>query len=329
MILSLRRTKVARGPLQWSSLLLVFCASVGLAFVPIEKSIRTPLHQRPFVPSTIPYAAASKKSSIIDSDNYQVTAQQGNLRIRNSSPIAEVSKTWTRTISGYRTTSYDSAAIALKPLRFDLVPARVVEAISVVKQILCEIWWLSPILLCLVPVFSQLCFSTLPATPDVWKLVNLPALRHNNAFFVAGFLTSNISYVASAATLVWSGRLTPTASWVWSHRFSPAAWILAAGLVSSAFHSVQSFGTYSVAEAWCYLDHGVAITAMLYFWRTFGLPSSKVFWGTAIAGLLALIAPTADNGKVYTVLHSTWHVLSATAAALWALDRRPGSATSA
>jgi hypothetical protein len=315
---------VVRGAPQWFTLLLlVFCTSVGLSFVPIEKAIRTPLHQRPFAPSTIPYATAAsqKTTAAIDIDNYQVAKR---IPVWNSSPIlAEVSRTWTKTISGYSTTSYNSAAIALKPLRIDLVPARVVETISLVKQTVCEIWWLLPILLCFVPVISQLCFSTLPATPDVWKLVNLPALRHNNAFFVAGFLTSNISYLASAAALVWSGRVTPTASWVWSHRFAPAAWILAAGLVSSAFHSVQTFGTYSVAEAWCYLDHGVAITALLYFWRTFGLPSSRLFWGTALAGLLALIAPTANNGKVYTVLHSTWHVLSAMAAALWALDHRP------
>lgn len=276
------------------------------AFVPVQTFLE---HKRPF---ELLIQQSASKAAYGNDDNeersYWSLWRTSSSTVADSSPTRTPSKrstttTWSRTLSD------GSSAISLK--REDLLPARAVDAISLVYKTISEIWWLSPILLCFVPLISQLFFSTLPATPEVWKLVNLPALCQNNAYFVAGFLASNISYLASAGLL---GA---------SRRFRPAAWVLAAGLVSSAFHTVQTFGTYSLAEAWCYLDHGVAITAILYFWRTFGLPNSKLFWGTAAAGLLTLVAPTGNNGKIYTVMHSAWHVFSASAAVIWALEHRP------
>lgn len=279
------------------ALLLLVGMSVGSAFV-VQKSLR---------PSKRPFVLVQQSST----KTYDDSEERSYWRIWKTTPsIVDTAGASTKRLNLSRTLSSDgSAAIALK--RGDLLPARAVEAISLFYKTITDVWWLSPILLCFVPLISQLFFSTLPATPEVWKLVNLPALCQNNAYFVAGFLASNLSYLASAVTL---GT---------SRRFSPAGWVLAAGLVSSAFHTIQTFGTYSLAEAWCYLDHGVAITAILYFWRTFGLPSSKLFWGTTFAGLLALVAPTGNNGKIYTVLHSLWHVCSASAAVLWALEHRP------
>jgi hypothetical protein len=92
-------------------------------------------------------------------------------------------------------------------------------------------------------------------------------------------------------------------------------WILLAGAVSTIFHSVQALGSYVIAESLCYVDHGVAISAFLYYFKTCGFPSKKV-WALGIAGLLALVF----THPFYAVLHSLWHFLSAAAATLWAIE---------
>jgi hypothetical protein len=93
-------------------------------------------------------------------------------------------------------------------------------------------------------------------------------------------------------------------------------WVCLAGLISTIFHSVQALGSHALAESLCYIDHAVAISAILYFIDTCGIPSKLVSTiGTVAIGTL-VITPTPG----YAWLHSTWHYLSALAATKWAIE---------
>eukprot|EP00529_Nitzschia_sp_RCC80_P024072 CAMPEP_0113488718 /NCGR_PEP_ID=MMETSP0014_2-20120614/26161_1 /TAXON_ID=2857 /ORGANISM="Nitzschia sp." /LENGTH=447 /DNA_ID=CAMNT_0000382439 /DNA_START=180 /DNA_END=1523 /DNA_ORIENTATION=- /assembly_acc=CAM_ASM_000159 len=95
-----------------------------------------------------------------------------------------------------------------------------------------------------------------------------------------------------------------------------ALWIGTAGVVSTIFHSVQAFnGSRGFAETLCYVDHAVAITAGLYFWKTCGRPTTTV----ALIGALSLVTLVVTE-PAYELLHSSWHLLSAITATRWALD---------
>lgn len=100
-----------------------------------------------------------------------------------------------------------------------------------------------------------------------------------------------------------------------------AFWILTSGLVSTIFHSFQAMSgsaeASALAEALCFVDHGVAGASVLYFWNVCGRPRrSTVVVG--VAGLVALALPLRPG---YAWLHSLWHFLSATAALLWAFQK--------
>jgi hypothetical protein len=91
-------------------------------------------------------------------------------------------------------------------------------------------------------------------------------------------------------------------------------WVLLAGSVSTLYHTVQSLGEYNVAEALCYIDHGIAGTALLYFWRRCGTPSiTTVTLG--MIGLALLACPW-----YYTLSHSLWHFVSAAVTVCWVQD---------
>eukprot|EP00529_Nitzschia_sp_RCC80_P021250 CAMPEP_0113454908 /NCGR_PEP_ID=MMETSP0014_2-20120614/8105_1 /TAXON_ID=2857 /ORGANISM="Nitzschia sp." /LENGTH=416 /DNA_ID=CAMNT_0000346327 /DNA_START=236 /DNA_END=1486 /DNA_ORIENTATION=- /assembly_acc=CAM_ASM_000159 len=95
-----------------------------------------------------------------------------------------------------------------------------------------------------------------------------------------------------------------------------ALWIGTAGVVSTIFHSVQAFnGSRGFAETLCYIDHAVAITAGLYFWKTCGRPTTTV----ALIGAVSLVTLVVTE-PAYALLHSSWHLLSAITATRWALD---------
>jgi hypothetical protein len=104
-----------------------------------------------------------------------------------------------------------------------------------------------------------------------------------------------------------------------------AFWILTSGLVSTIFHSVQAMGGYggTLAEALCYIDHGVAGAAVFYFWNICGRPRRHTLHVSA-AGLVALALPLRPG---YAWLHSLWHLLSATAALLWAFQKKTSVTT--
>jgi hypothetical protein len=174
-------------------------------------------------------------------------------------------------------------------------------------KVFSKCWWISPMFLALVPIYCALVKGTCARMPSWWQVFNMDhVLKAKSAAVVVGcFLFSNIAYFLSGTYLLnrfpfqRNGKSTafkPT-------RFSMlGVWILAAGLVSTIFHSVQALGPYPVAEALCYVDHGVAISASFYFCDTCGLPSRRVC-AIGLAGIAALVIT--EPG--YAWLHSTWH----------------------
>jgi hypothetical protein len=83
--------------------------------------------------------------------------------------------------------------------------------------------------------------------------------------------------------------------------------------MSTIFHIVQAVGDPLLAEALCYLDHGIAISGGLYFWHICGRPS-KTTLAIGSVGIVALCLPLRPG---YAWLHSAWHFLSAAAAVAW------------
>ena len=176
-------------------------------------------------------------------------------------------------------------------------------------------------LLAIIPVYCAVFQGTCVSMPAWWPMVKMDMIRQSNAaaFVITGFLLSNIAYFVSGCFLLKKFplktmekgliRLQPT-------KFSYLGlWILTAGLVSTIFHSVQALGSPALAESLCYLDHGIAISAGGYFLNTCGFPSKKVLT-LGIAALATLVI----TDPCYTVLHSTWHFLSAAVATTWAVE---------
>lgn len=193
-------------------------------------------------------------------------------------------------------------------------------------------WWLTPLSLCLVPVVCEFVLQTSASTPDFWKMVDCRYLVQTPSI-VGFFLLSNIAYLLAGARMILqcppgpgkyqtqatTGRISmllalpkPTRhTWL-------GLWVITAGVVSAVFHSVQSLGDYTAAEAWCYLDHGVAISAVAYFWHVCGPPSKRAL-AIGLAGIVALALPLRPG---YAWLHSLWHFMSAAAAVAWVEDGR-------
>lgn len=206
----------------------------------------------------------------------------------------------------------------------DAICNQAILAQKTTKTVTREAWWLSPMLLALIPIYSALCLGTCAAMPEWWKVVNMENIRQSREamLVIHGFLLSNIAYFASGIFLlarfpVRSVRkrnaLFPL---VKPSEFSMlGVWILLAGGVSTVFHSVQALGSHTLSESLCYIDHAVAISAAFYFFKTCGFPSRRV-WTIGVASLMALLF----SDPAYALIHSAWHFLSATTATLWALD---------
>lgn len=202
-------------------------------------------------------------------------------------------------------------------------------------------WWSLPLALCLVPLYTSFVGHSPPATPSWWKLVNLESFWHESPAdslsahsLMSVFLWSNASYLlaglfllrrypmlkARDSAMLRSSRaslLSPftvlLTKYVPSRGTWLSLWLLLSGLVSTLFHAVQAYGDYAVAEGWCYLDHGVAISATLYYLHYCKAPQ-RLTWMVGGLGIALLAAPLPG----YLFLHSTWHFLSAGAATLWA-----------
>ena len=218
-------------------------------------------------------------------------------------PLESVTTTTTESTTT-RTLNDDDAL--LNYVRSSL--SEVMRASDRLKSVLCTFiastWWLTPLVLCLVPLYTLCLFQCLPVTPDCWKLVQLQPFGHSVSS-IGGFLLSNVVYFVSGGYLCYKSDTTR----------SLGLWTLLAGLVSTIFHSVQVVD-YRLAEALCYFDHGVAITSILYFVKTLGLPGLRTTVLSAL-GLVLLANPLPD---LYLWLHSFWHVCSAGAALTWAMD---------
>lgn len=201
---------------------------------------------------------------------------------------------------------------------------QITQAQRFICQICLESWWISPMILAFVPIYCALFKGTCASMPSWWPVVNMNHIRQtaHAAIVIGGFLMSNIAYFLSGTLLI--RRFQPrdgvnvvhASPMSHSTRFTMlGVWILLAGAVSTIFHSVQALGSYVIAESLCYVDHGIAISACLYYFKTCGFPSKKV-WALGIAGLLALIF----THPFYALFHSLWHFLSAAAATFWAIE---------
>lgn len=214
-------------------------------------------------------------------------------------------------------------------------------------------WWTWPLLLCFIPPVHWALTQQPALTPTFWRMVNMEYIRQSRDALcvIAVFLGSNASYLLSAVWLLirlppssraarrtrkkpvpvqhsegtYSGHLAqlsrkrPTCKKRRGVicRYSALGWgVLTAGIVSTVFHTVQALGDTVTAEALCYLDHGVAGTAVFYFWHTCGTPRG---W-TLILGGVGLVALSLPLRPGYAWLHSLWHVLSAAAAVAWSMQ---------
>jgi len=187
-----------------------------------------------------------------------------------------------------------------------------------------ESWWLCPMVLAFVPIYTAVIQGKCACMPDWWQVVRMDSIRQSKdaTFIISGFLISNIAYFASGAYLLgrfpvlWIKKRRSLFPLVKPTSFSMLGiWILLAGTVSTIFHSVQALGSHTISESLCYVDHAVAISAAFYFVKRCGVPSWRV-WTIGIISLLAL----AISHPSYAAIHSLWHFLSAATATQWALE---------
>lgn len=174
-------------------------------------------------------------------------------------------------------------------------------------------WWCLPMIVALIPPYFLLVHRTFPTMPTCWSLVKLDSVT---AGVLGMFLLSNIAYFASGIYLFLRYHFAvPSETREVSFR-DPllGASVLTAGAVSTVFHSVQALGPQSLAECLCFIDHGVAISSIFYFWFRCGRPSRRT-WVLSLAGMATL-----SITEGYAWLHSAWHLLSASAAVVWARD---------
>ena len=158
--------------------------------------------------------------------------------------------------------------------------------------------------------------------PDWWSVVDMGhiAASDNAHWVIAPFLGSNAAYAISGLYLMKKFRFFELSE-KGNLKFTPTklsmlgVWVAVAGLMSTVYHSVQALGSHALAESLCYLDHAIAGSATFYFINTCGKPS-KTTWIIGAMAAVTLVA-AAPN---YTLIHSSWHYLSALTATRWALD---------
>ena len=209
-----------------------------------------------------------------------------------------------------------------------------------------EGWYCFPLVLCLVPLITKAFFQIDATTPECWKMVQMDYIHHSKdaPLVLSFFLASNIFYFLAGIYLLIryppariqtinsksdqqvvtsskhtdsdSSSTNPHISYslVPTKRTGLGLWIVASGIISTIFHSFQALGDRLIAEGLCFVDHGVACSSILYFWRTCGRPRDAKVWALGIGGILALCLPLKPG---YAFLHSFWHFLSAAAALLW------------
>ena len=203
-------------------------------------------------------------------------------------------------------------------------------------------WWCFPMVLLLIPII-YLMNGTWVQTPNWWTMTNLKYLQSSKVgmMICAGFLSSNIFYFLSGFYLLNVKPLAATTKRrtvkrrrknmhddvecktneamedIHSRGWDPIlGWlVLCSGGMSLIYHSFQALGPLNIAESLCYFDHGLAISSFFCFLDKCGLPSPK----TWIIGLLSLTLLVV-SGDVYPIVHSLWHLGSASTTVSWASD---------
>ena len=141
------------------------------------------------------------------------------------------------------------------------VPSVIGSAVVSIGQTFRRGWWCFPMLLVCVPLYSSLVLGTVATMPSWWPLTRMDhILASPYAKLIIGvFLGSNLSYYIAGSYLL----LRETGALARNQLHRPlkgypllGVLVLAAGTVSTVFHSVQALGNFSVAEVLCYVDHG-------------------------------------------------------------------------
>lgn len=214
-----------------------------------------------------------------------------------------------------------SSTISLTSL-MQVVRIELGSLISSIIHLVRKYWWCFPMVLAFIPPYCVLFKGSCASMPDWWKVVNLDHIFASDSanLIIGQFLGSNVAYVFTGSYLLkrfrFFGRSQSGSTEIRPTEFSMlGVWVLMAGLISTVFHSVQALGSYVLAENLCYLDHAVACSAILYFFKTCGIPSKTA----SVIGAVSLVTLVVSTPG-YAWFHSTWHYLSAATATRWALD---------
>eukprot|EP00553_Chaetoceros_curvisetus_P015088 CAMPEP_0204650170 /NCGR_PEP_ID=MMETSP0718-20130828/11023_1 /ASSEMBLY_ACC=CAM_ASM_000674 /TAXON_ID=230516 /ORGANISM="Chaetoceros curvisetus" /LENGTH=282 /DNA_ID=CAMNT_0051673471 /DNA_START=26 /DNA_END=874 /DNA_ORIENTATION=+ len=182
-----------------------------------------------------------------------------------------------------------------------------------------ESWWCLPMLVIAIPIYSAVFHGTYAKMPNWWAFEGLGYLKDMPGLCVT-FLVSNIFYFLSGLYLldcINIEKLTKKQQWSSHTSRYPllGALTLTSGIISVIYHTCQALGNINVAETLCFVDHGVALTSGLYFFRKCGVPSIKTL-AIGVPSLAFLAFP----GDMYPVIHSLWHMGSSGVTISWALD---------
>ena len=206
-------------------------------------------------------------------------------------------------------------------------------------------WWCFPFVLTVYPLFYFLAAGKPATSPSFWSMPILSSLIHSPSagVIITGFLLSNLSYFLSGLYLL---DLIPDVRWAIPSRrklmekkvnepgFSEnpllGTLILLCGVMSVLYHTFQTIGAqyHHIAETFYYIDHGFAISSILYFLNLCGVPGKRTL-ALGTTGLVLLATGSIRGAETYAFIHSFWHFFSAGASLSWAHDgRRRWSANS-
>lgn len=212
-----------------------------------------------------------------------------------------------------------------------VVSASLVGAKFAIKQS----WWCFPFVLTIYPLIYFLAAGKPVSPPSFWGMPVLTSLVHSPSagLVIGGFLLSNISYFLSGLYLLdaiprldvrWAipskRKLMVKAEGPgFSENPLLGIMVILCGVCSVLYHTFQSFGPIHVAETFFYIDHGFAISSILYFLNLCGVPGKKTL-AIGAAGLVMLATGSLRGAEAYAWIHSLWHFFSAGASVSWAHD---------
>ena len=199
-------------------------------------------------------------------------------------------------------------------------------------------WWCFPFMITVYPLFHFLASGKPATSPSFWSMPVLSSLIHSPSagVVIGGFLLSNISYFLSGLYLLnviprLDVRLEAPSKRKLTVKTEPGPgfsdnpllgiMVILCGVCSVFYHTFQTIGPqyHAVAETFFFIDHGFAISTILYFLSLFGVPSRKTM-AIGTAGLLMLAAGGLRGAEAYAWIHSLWHFFSAGASVSWAHD---------